>query len=89
MPSTHTTDPSTAAAARFEAEMFTSLARNALRRADMLLDGVTGPDPGTLALAKICATTIEEEDNLGLERGSDWVDDLLDMMQLLARKGAR
>jgi hypothetical protein len=87
MPSTPITDAPVSTAARFEAKMFTDLARQACRRADMLLNGTIEPDPGTLALAKICATTIEEEDNLGLERGSDWTDDLLDMMQLLARKG--
>ena len=38
---------------------------------------------GAGAFARVCATTIEADDDLGLERGSDWTDDLLDMMRLL------
>ena len=47
-----TTDAPASAAASFEAEMFTDLARNALRRADMLIAGLVTPDDGTLALAR-------------------------------------
>lgn len=77
-----------ATAATREAAAFTDLAHWATRRAYLLEQGHTKPDPAAYALARVCATTIEEDDDLGLERGTDWTDDLLDMMQLLARKGS-
>jgi hypothetical protein len=33
------------------------------------------PDPGADALGRICATTIEADDDVGLECDSDWTDD--------------
>ncbi len=89
MPSTPTTDRVVTPAATREAAAFTDLAHWANRRAYLLEQGHTQPDAGALALAQVCATTIEADDDLGLDRNCDWTGDLLDMMRLLARKGAR
>ncbi len=43
---------------------------------------------GNAHLALAAAAAIEQPEDLGIDRGSDWMDDLLNMM-LLARKGAR
>jgi hypothetical protein len=80
------TRPAASQAATREAAAFTDLAHWATRRAYLLTEGHATPNQGAEALARVCATTIEEDDDLGLERGSDWTDDLLDMMRLLARK---
>jgi hypothetical protein len=69
-----------------EAEAFTDLAHQAMRRADDLAAGREEPDREAFALATVCASAIEQPEDLGVERGSDWTDHLLDMMRLLARK---
>jgi hypothetical protein len=87
---THTeTHPAASPAQIREAEAFTDLAHQAMRRADDLAAGREEPDHEAFALACACAAALEEQENLGVERGSDWTDHLLDMMRLLGRKGAR
>jgi hypothetical protein len=72
-----------------EAEAFTDLAHQAMRRADDLAAGREEPDHEAFAFATVCASALEQPEDLGVERGSDWTDHLLDMVRLLARRGAR
>ena len=69
--------------------MLTDLAYQAMQRADELIRGHIQPDKGTLALAIVCSTAIEDDENLGVERGSDWTEHLLDMMEFLGRRPPR
>jgi hypothetical protein len=89
MPSTPTTEPVASTAAIREAAAFADLAHWATRRGYLLEQGHADPDPGAHALACVCAAAIQADDALGLDRNCDWTDDLLDIMQLVARKGAR
>jgi hypothetical protein len=67
--------------------MLTDLAHQAMQRADELTRGHIQPDKGTLAI--VCSTAIEDDENLGVERGSDWTEHLLDMMAFLGCNPAR
>ena len=76
----------TETSAMHEARMFKDLAQQAVNRANALMSGETPYDPEALSLARIIATAIEENNNLGVERGSDWTFDLFNMMSLLSRR---
>ena len=89
MPSTTTREPVASAGAVREAEALHDLAVQATRRANLLTYGRIDHNPQAQALALVCAVAIESEDDLGLDRGTDWTDNVLDMMQLLGRKGNR
>jgi hypothetical protein len=83
---TTTTGQSASPAQIREAEAFTDLAHMAMRRAYDLAAGREEPDPEAFALATVCASALEQPEELGVERGADWTDHLLDMMRLLGRK---